>query len=44
MKKLLVPTDFSPIAELAFLFAVNVATRAKGTIILYHNSDDLQLQ
>jgi nucleotide-binding universal stress UspA family protein len=37
MKRILVPTDFSPTAELAFRFAVNVATRAKGTIILYHN-------
>jgi nucleotide-binding universal stress UspA family protein len=37
MKRILVPTDFSPTAELAFRFAVNVATRAKGSITLYHN-------
>jgi nucleotide-binding universal stress UspA family protein len=37
MNRILVPNDFSPTAELAFRFAVNVATRAKGSITLYHN-------
>jgi nucleotide-binding universal stress UspA family protein len=37
MKRILVPTDFSPTAELAFRFAVNLASRAKGSITLYHN-------
>jgi nucleotide-binding universal stress UspA family protein len=36
MKRILVPTDFSPTAEKAFRFAVDIAARAKGTIILYH--------
>ncbi len=36
MKRLLVPTDFSPTAEKAFRFALDIATKSKGTIILYH--------
>jgi nucleotide-binding universal stress UspA family protein len=36
MKRILVPTDFSPTAEKAFRFAVDIAAKAKGTIILYH--------
>ena len=36
MKRILVPTDFSPTAEKAFRFALDIATKAKGTIILYH--------
>lgn len=36
MKRILVPTDFSPTAEKAFLFALDIATKAKGTVILYH--------
>jgi len=36
MKRILVPTDFSPTAEKAFRFALDLAARAKGTIILYH--------
>ena len=36
MKRILVPTDFSPTAEKAFRFALNIATKAKGTVILYH--------
>jgi nucleotide-binding universal stress UspA family protein len=36
MKRILVPTDFSPTAEKAFRFAVDLASRSKGTIILYH--------
>ena len=36
MKRILVPTDFSPTAEKAFRFALDLAAKAKGTIILYH--------
>jgi len=36
MKRILVPTDFSPTAEKAFSFAVDIATKTKGTVILYH--------
>jgi len=36
MKRILVPTDFSPTAEKAFRFALDIATKAKGTIILCH--------
>ncbi len=36
MKRILVPTDFSPTAEKAFRFALEIAARAKSTIILYH--------
>lgn len=36
MNRILVPTDFSPTAEKAFRFAVSLAARSKGTIILYH--------
>lgn len=36
MKRILVPTDFSPTAEKAFRFAVDIAAKAKGTVILYH--------
>lgn len=36
MKRILVPTDFSPTAEKAFRFAVDIAAKSKGTIILYH--------
>jgi nucleotide-binding universal stress UspA family protein len=36
MKRILVPTDFSPTAEKAFRFALDLAQRAKGTVILYH--------
>lgn len=37
MKRILVPTDFSSTAEKAFRFAVDIAEKAKGTLILYHN-------
>lgn len=37
MKRILVPTDFSPTAEKAFRLAVDIAGKAKGTVILYHN-------
>jgi len=36
MKRILVPTDFSPTAEKAFRFAYDLAKRAQGTIVLYH--------
>ncbi len=36
MKQILVPTDFSPTSEKAFRFALDIATKAKGTVILYH--------
>ena len=36
MKRILVPTDFSPTAEKALRFAVNVALKNKGTVMLYH--------
>jgi len=36
MKRILVPTDFSPTSEKAFRFALDIATKAKGTVILYH--------
>lgn len=36
MKRILVPTDFSPTAEKAFHFALSIAARTKGTVILYH--------
>ena len=36
MKRILVPTDFSPTAEKALRFALDIASRAKGTVILYH--------
>ena len=36
MKRILVPTDFSPTAEKAFRLALNIASKSKGTIILYY--------
>ncbi|WP_126243635.1 universal stress protein [Chitinophaga rhizosphaerae] len=36
MKRILVPTDFSPTAEKAFRFALDLAQRSNGSIILYH--------
>lgn len=36
MKRLLVPTDFSPNAECALRVAVDIAYRDEATIILYH--------
>ena len=36
MKRILVPTDFSPNALSALRIAVDIALRNKGTIILYH--------
>ena len=36
MIRILVPTDFSPTAEKAFRFAAELASKTKGTIILFH--------
>ena len=36
MKRILVPTDFSPNALSGLRVAVDIASRSKGTIILYH--------
>lgn len=36
MKRILVPTDFSPTAERAFRLAVDIAKRSEGTVVLYH--------
>lgn len=36
MKRILVPTDFSPTSEKALRFAIDIASKAKGTVILYH--------
>jgi nucleotide-binding universal stress UspA family protein len=42
MKKILVPCDFSPAAETAFKFAVNIASRNKSEIHLLHVVDTTQ--
>jgi len=36
MKRILVPTDFSPTAERAFRLALDISKKTKGMIILYH--------
>lgn len=36
MKRILVPTDFSTTAERALRFALDLAERSSGTVILYH--------
>ncbi len=36
IKRILVPVDFSPGAEKAFRYAMDIALKAKGTVILYH--------
>ncbi|MDZ4807743.1 MAG: universal stress protein [Bacteroidota bacterium] len=36
MKRILVPVDFSPTSEKALRFAVDIASKANGTVILYH--------
>jgi nucleotide-binding universal stress UspA family protein len=36
MKRILVPTDFSPTAERAFRMALDIASKNKGTVHLYH--------
>jgi nucleotide-binding universal stress UspA family protein len=42
MKRIMVPTDFSPTAEKAFRFAVDIASKTGGTVILYHVYTPLQ--
>lgn len=34
--RILVPTDFSPTAEKAFLYALDIAEKCAGTVFLYH--------
>ena len=36
MKRILVPTDFSPTAERALRVALDISSKSKGTVILYH--------
>lgn len=36
MKRILVPTDFSLTAEKAYRFALDIATKSSGTVVLYH--------
>jgi len=36
MKRILVPTNFSPTAERAFRFATDIARKTEGTVFLYH--------
>lgn len=36
LKRFLVPTDFSPTAERAFRYALELASRTGGTVVLYH--------
>jgi len=43
MKKILVPTDFSANADKALEFAVQIARKAKATIVLVHACDLLEL-
>jgi nucleotide-binding universal stress UspA family protein len=43
MKKILVPTDFSPNADKALDFAVQIAKKAKAKIILIHACDLLEM-
>ncbi|MDX2283143.1 MAG: universal stress protein [Bacteroidia bacterium] len=40
MKKLLVPTDFSPVAQNAYQYALKLARRVDGEVILLHVFDD----
>lgn len=36
MKRILVPVDFSPTSKKAFRFAVDIASKSGGAVILYH--------
>lgn len=36
LKRFLVPTDFSPTSERAFHYALELASRTGGTVVLYH--------
>lgn len=42
MKKILVPTDFSPTAERAFLYAIDLAKRSGAAVVLYHVYEPLE--
>lgn len=42
MKRLLVPTDFSPTAEKACFFALDIAKEANAVLILYHSFSPLE--
>ena len=42
MKKILVPTDFSPTAERAFLYAIDLAGRLGAAVVLYHVYEPLE--
>lgn len=36
MKRILVPVDFSPTSQKAFRYALDIASKAGGSVILYH--------
>ena len=36
MKRILVPVDFSPTSKKALMYAVDIASKSGGTVILYH--------
>jgi nucleotide-binding universal stress UspA family protein len=42
LKRILVTTDFSPTAERAFKFALELASRNSGTVLLYHVYERLE--
>lgn len=44
MKRILVPTDFSPTAERAFLYALDLAERSGASVVLYHVYEPLETE
>ncbi|WP_290797046.1 universal stress protein [Flavihumibacter sp. UBA7668] len=42
LKRILVPTDYSPTSERAFKFALELAARNSGTVLLYHVYERLE--
>lgn len=42
LKRILVPTDFSPTSERAFKFALELAAQNSGTVLLYHVYERLE--
>jgi nucleotide-binding universal stress UspA family protein len=36
MNRILIPTDFSPTAEIALHYALNIALKSRGRVYLYH--------
>ena len=36
MKRILVPVDFSPTSKMAFRYAIDIASRSGGSVLLYH--------